>query len=99
MHAYMGEQKQPPNKFGYYNIVKLYNIFFYAEILESCFFSSQKSASFWGRPSGAVVKCAHFAFVAWGSLVRIPGADIAPLGKPCCGMRPTYKVEEDGHIK
>ena len=25
------------------------------------------------------------------------GADMAPLGTPCCGRRPTYKVEEDGH--
>ena len=25
------------------------------------------------------------------------GADMALLGKPCCGSRPTYKVEEDGH--
>ena len=25
-----------------------------------------------------------------------PGADMALLGKPCCGRRPTYKVEEDG---
>ena len=35
--------------------------------------------------------------VAWVSLVRIPGADMAPLVEPCCGTRPTYKVEEDGH--
>ena len=26
-----------------------------------------------------------------------PGEDMAPLGKPCCGRCPTYKVEEDGH--
>ena len=26
-----------------------------------------------------------------------PRPDMAPLGKPCCGRRPTYKVEEDGH--
>ena len=30
-------------------------------------------------------------------LVWIMGADMAPLGTPCCGRRPTYKVEEDGH--
>ena len=29
--------------------------------------------------------------------VWILGADMAPLGKPCCGRHPTYKVEEDGH--
>ena len=32
-----------------------------------------------------------------GLLVQIPGVDMAPLGKPCWGRRPTYKVEEDGH--
>ena len=26
-----------------------------------------------------------------------PGAEMAPLDKPCCGRCPTYKVEEDGH--
>ena len=30
-------------------------------------------------------------------LVRIPGAHMAPLGTPCCGRRPTQKVEEDEH--
>ena len=32
-----------------------------------------------------------------GLPVRIPGADMTPLGMPCCGRCPTYKVEEDGH--
>ena len=50
-----------------------------------------------GRPGGTVVKCARSASVAQGSLVWIPGADMALLGKPCCGRRPIYKVEEDGH--
>ena len=50
-----------------------------------------------GPPGDAVVKFTHSASMSWGSLVRIPGADMAPLGRPCCGRRPTYKVEEDGH--
>ena len=50
-----------------------------------------------GRPGGTAVKCARSASAAWGSPVWILGADMALLGKPCCGKRPTYKVEEDGH--
>ena len=49
----------------------------------------------WGSPGGAVVKFAHSA--SRGSPVQIPGAYMALLGTPCCGRRPTYKVEEDGH--
>ena len=50
-----------------------------------------------GRPVGAVVKCSRSTLVARGSPVRILGADMALLGKPCCSRGPTYKVEEDGH--
>ena len=50
-----------------------------------------------GSGAGPAVKCARSALAARGSLVRIPGEDMALLGKPCCGRRPTYKGEEDGH--
>ena len=48
----------------------------------------------WSR--GTAVKFTLSISGARGSPVRIPGADMAPPGKPCCGRRPTYKVEEDG---
>ena len=50
-----------------------------------------------GWPGGAAVKCACSTLVAWGLSVPIPGADMVPLVKPCCGRHPTYKVEEYGH--
>ena len=50
-----------------------------------------------GWPNGAAVKFARSTLAAWGSPVQILGADVALLGKPCCGRHPTYKVEEDGH--
>ena len=50
-----------------------------------------------GRPGGTAVGFAHSASAAWGSPGSILGADMAPLGKPGCGRRPAYKVEEDGH--
>ena len=49
------------------------------------------------RPVAQLVKCTCSASAAQGSPVRIPGGDMAVLGKPCCGRHPTYKVEDDGH--
>ena len=51
----------------------------------------------WVWLGGAAVRFARSASAAWGLPVRITGADMAPLGKPCCGSHPTYKAEEDGH--
>ena len=50
-----------------------------------------------GQPGGAVVKFPRSASRRPRVRGSDPGADMAPLGKPCCGRRPTYKVEEDGH--
>ena len=43
-----------------------------------------------------MVKFARSTLVAQGSLVQIPGADMAPLVKPFCGRHLTYKVENLG---
>ena len=48
-------------------------------------------------PGGTAVKFACSASAAQGSPVLIPGENTAPLIKPCCGRRLTYKLEEDGH--
>ena len=58
-----------------------------------------KNIKLWGRgqPGGSAVKCARSALAARGLPVWMPGTDMAPHGTPCCGRRPTYKVEEDGH--
>ena len=58
---------------------------------------AMRNSYFPGLPGGAAVKCTRSVLVAWGSPIWIPGADMAPLGTPCCGRRPTCKVEEDGH--
>ena len=55
-----------------------------------------KKGSFRGRPGGIVLKFARSALAAWGSQVWVPGAELAPLVKPCCGGIP-YKIEEDWH--
>ena len=55
-----------------------------------------RKKSCWGWPSGIVVKFTHSASVAQHSQVRIPGTELAPLIKPCCGGIP-HKIEEDLH--
>ena len=50
-----------------------------------------------GWPGVIVIKFTCSASVDWGSPAQVPGVDLAPLIKPCCGRRPTYKREEDGH--
>ena len=68
-----------------------------ARVRKASFYNQQVKPATGGRPRGAVVKFTHSASAARGLPICIPGADMALLGKPCCGRRPTYKVEEDGH--
>ena len=56
-----------------------------------------KEACVGGRQGGAAVKFTRSASAAQGLPVQILGADMASLGRPCCGRRPTYKVKEVGH--
>ena len=66
-------------------------------VYEGCHRPLFIKSPFRNQPSGTALKFTRSASEAQGSLVRILGADMAALGKPCCGRRPTYKVEEDGH--
>ena len=47
------------------------------------FLMSKKTLRGW--PGGTAVNCVCSALAALRSLGWIPGADMAPLGKPCCG--------------
>ena len=49
-----------------------------------------------GWLGGATVKCACSTLVAQGLLIWIPGADMAPLGNPCCGSVPHIKYKKMG---
>ena len=50
---------------------------------------------FRGWPGGIVVKFVHLALVAWGSQVRILGADLHTAHQTVLWWHPMYKAEED----
>ena len=76
----------------------VYHLPIYTKCLSTSVLGKSKViASKSGRPGGTVIKCGCSTSATQGSLVWIPGADMAPCGKPYCGRRPIYKVEEDGH--
>ena len=68
-------------------------------ILEMTFLKNILHKNSMGASPVAQRLSAHIAlFSGPGSQVQILNADVALLGKkPCCGRRPTYKIEEDGH--
>ena len=59
--------------------------------------SYRKTILFWANPVAQWLNSHLPLFSGLAFAVQIPGADMAPLGTPCCGRCPTYKVEEDGH--
>ena len=51
-----------------------------------------------GQPGGTAVKFAHATSLQPGVHWFDPGCGHGTAWqKPCCGRRPMYKVEEDGH--
>ena len=60
--------------------------------------SSLRNISEWGQPGGAAVKFARSASLRPRFAGSDPGCGHGTAWqKPCCGRRPMYKVEEDGH--
>ena len=53
--------------------------------------------SSWNQPGCEVVKFVHSALAAWGSRVRILGADLHITHQAVLWQSPTHKMEEDWH--
>ena len=57
-----------------------------------------KNISYRGQPGGTALKCTCSASRGPGFATSDPGCGHGTARqKPCCGRRPMYKVEEDGH--
>ena len=69
---------------------------FYPQGLGNLCWTHLKRSLFRGWPGGAEVKFSCSTSVAQDSLVWIPGTDLVPLIKPCCGRHPTYKMRKMG---
>ena len=82
-----------PNKTNRLNYLAGISMFLNVVVLGGDVFTEvtfvRRNTHSWGWLGGTVVKCARSASAGWGSQLRIPGADMAPLGKSCCGRRPT----------